>query len=123
MSPVPDFRKALHKLRPNNAVCSVYSTDSKTDLNGGETNEVEETVYENIPCHLSYSSSPAADGGVVANIDGDAVLFLDPEYQIPAGSKIVVLQNGVVETYIQTGKPRVYKSSQQISLKLQDKKA
>lgn len=123
MSVIPDFRTALHKLYSDDGKCSVFVTRSGTDLNGGETDEEEEMIFDDIPCRLSHGSTPASSGGIVSDVSDETTLILDPEYLIPEGSRIVVTQEGVTDTYINSGKPRVYKSSQQIKLTLYDKKA
>lgn len=124
--PIPDYSAVLQKtFRGDNPIgkCNVYTIQNSTDLNGGEESEEEVLLYENLPCHLSINSAPIASDGLAANVTKETKLFVDPDVNIPPGSKIVVTQRGITETYTNSGQPFAYQSHRGISLTLYDQKA
>ena len=70
------------------------------------------------PCRLSFSSSPAATDGNVAEVNQTVKLFCSPDITVKEGSKIVVTQNGVTTEYKQSGTPALYETHQEIILEL-----
>jgi hypothetical protein len=75
-------------------------------------------VIVNQPCKLSFSSSPSATNGDVAEINQTVKLFFAPEIKVKEGSKITVTQNGVTTAYKQSGTPAHYPTHQEILLEL-----
>ena len=75
-------------------------------------------VIINQPCRLSFSSSPSATNGDVAEINQTVKLFFAPEIKVKEGSKITVTQNGVTTEYKQSGTPAYYATHQEILLEL-----
>lgn len=53
----------------------------------------EKTIYENIPCRLSFSSAKNAEEELVTKGESSFTLFIGPETNIPINSKITVVQN------------------------------
>lgn len=45
-------------------------------------------------------------------------LYIDPDLEIPEGSKITVTQNGVIGDYERSGKAAVYTCHQEVPLEL-----
>lgn len=109
-------RTALEKLYTGR--CTVYEKAKSVDPDTFLTEVEDKAVLENIPCRLSFSSSPAATDGNAAAISQTIKLFLDPEISIKPGSWITVTQNGVTTDYKQSGTPAVYSSHQEIILEL-----
>ncbi len=76
-------------------------------------------VLEEQPCRLSFEILKAAvqseSGAAVSQV---AKLFVSPEVQIKAGSKITVAQDGVTTDYTHSGIPAVYPTHQEIILEL-----
>ena len=70
------------------------------------------------PCRLSFSSSPSAKDGDVAEINQTVKLFFAPEIKVKEGSKVTVTQNGVTTAYKQSGTPAVYQTHTEILLEL-----
>lgn len=110
-------RKALEETY--DGVCTIYERKPQEDPETGDTVFKEVQVWENIPCHLSYSSMPAtgeSDSG--AAVTQVTKLFLAPEAEIKPGSRIEITQQGVTGSYSRSGKPAVYSSHQEIELVL-----
>lgn len=100
-------------------VCTVYGRKPQEDPGTGDTVFGEVQVMENIPCHLSYSSIPAAgESDTGAAVTQATKLFLSPEIEIRPGSRIEISQQGVTGSYSRSGKPAVYSSHQEIELVL-----
>lgn len=116
-----DRRRAFGKLYK--ARCWVYET-IKTQTSAGETVFSKKATLEEIPCRLSYRSSPeSGDERTYSKVNQTVKLFLEPEHIIPEGSKINVMYNGRTVTYKNTGKPAVYEAHQEINLELDRKYA
>lgn len=100
------------------AICTVY--EYRTYKKNGITKQGEkETDIREQPCKLSFESlSTVAQnehGGVLAQ---SQKLFLAPELNIKANSKIVVTQNNKTESYSNSGVAAVYPTHQEITLNL-----
>lgn len=99
--------------------CSIYIREPKRDPETGVTSLEEVCKIENQVCHISFSSSGAAEGtDTITKVSQVIKLFLAPEIVIVPGSKIEVAQHGRTETYGQSGKAAVYFSHQEILLEL-----
>lgn len=97
--------------------CSIYK---HVQVRNPDTKLMEPTeipVDEDMPCKLSFSSISATQEGEMAAVSQEVKLFCAPELQILPGSKLVITQAGVTETYERTGLPAVYLSHQEIALK------
>ncbi len=91
--------------------CNIYEKTNVTDPVTKITGQKEKLIYENAACRLSYTritpSYKQAEG---------VKLFLAPEMLVRPGSKIVVTQNNVTETYKMSSLAAVYTSHQEIVL-------
>ena len=77
----------------------------------------EIVTAENVPCRISFKSSPATrqtDTG--ATLTQSIVLFTYPEVAIKAGSKIIAVINGEEVIYKASGEPTKHKSHQEVEL-------
>lgn len=99
--------------------CSIYEYERVTDEKTKLTKNQEVLKLENQLCRLSYSGSPVAVASNNATSRAQEVkMFLAPEIEVKAGSKIVVTQNGVTAAYCKSGEPAIYSSHQEIRLEL-----
>lgn len=99
--------------------CNVYEQHSTRN----ETTKLMETeeilVLEEQPCRISFSSIPStSESESVATVKQSVKLFIAPEVEIKAGSKIVVTQDSVTREYSRSGISAVYPSHQEIMLEL-----
>lgn len=100
-------------------VCSVYEYEKARDENTKLIKGSEKLTAESIPCRLSFSSIPVAEGdGTAVSRQQTVKLFLAPEIPVKAGSKIVVTQDGITRAYKGSSEPAVYTSHQEINLEL-----
>ncbi len=100
--------------------CTVTVRKSVLDSETSRTVQIEEPVYTDEPCRISYAAEVPAertDDGAYRKKQS-IVLFIDNALSIPPGSKITVTQNGVTEDYEMSGVPSVYSHHQQINLEL-----
>ena len=82
-----------------------------------ETEEI--LVLEEQPCRISFSSAPAtSESENVATVKQSVKLFIAPEVEVKAGTKIVVTQDNVTREYSRSGISAVYPSHQEIMLEL-----
>lgn len=110
-------KKAIESLYEGK--CSVYGygvvVDDKTHLKSNK----EYLLYKDIPCRLSVKSVNSASFEEVASgITQEIKLFLSNEYEIKAGCKIVVTQNGVATAYKNSGQANVKSNHQEVVLEL-----
>lgn len=99
--------------------CNIYEQHSVRN----ETTKLMETeevlVLEEQPCRISFSSIPStSESENVATVKQSVKLFIAPEIEIKAGSKIVVTQDNVTGKYSKSGVPATYPSHQEIALEL-----
>lgn len=94
--------------------CDVIEMKSQK---GEINNTMPVTVLENIPCRISFSSSPANSRGKEVSSTGQkARLFLAPDVNIKAGSRIIVSGEGFKTEYECAGTAAVYESHQEIDI-------
>lgn len=99
--------------------CTVISRIKKQDPVIKRTEFVEETIYENEPCRLSYQTlTPTTNKNGVAEVVQVPKLFISNELVIPPGSKIIVTQNGRTTEFSNSSEPAVYTNHQEIVLEL-----
>lgn len=92
------------------------------DKESGLTTQGEVILLENQPCHLSKEKDAAAVQTVsAAQVSQTVKLFISPDIQIKAGSKITVTQAGITAMYTHSGKTTVYDTHQEILLDLFEK--
>lgn len=85
----------------------------------GRTEPVPRVLAEEVPCRISYTTVKAAEPSEGAAATVQAVtLYIDPDLDIPEGSKITVSQNGVTRDYERSGTPAVYTAHQEVPLEL-----
>lgn len=100
-------------------ICRIYGMEAIKDPETMVTRQEEALVKEEVPCHLSVSSSaPVAGSSMAASVSQTIKLFLAPELSVPPGSRVEVTQQGRTESYAQSGKAAVYPSHQEIMLEL-----
>lgn len=87
----------------------------------GETRTHEEILLRDVPCALSKTYRPrtrqVVDNQVNYVVSYEALLFLAPEVAVPAGSRMVVRQDGVSYVFVQSAEPFVYPTHQEIYVK------
>lgn len=99
--------------------CTVIEYGKVKDPVTKITSEGEITVLENQPCKLSYSTIQSANQtDTVASVYQLVKLFISPEVNIKANSKIIVTQNGRETIYKNSGEPAIYFTHQEINLEL-----
>lgn len=110
-------KKAVESLY--NGVCSISEYREYKDDNSSITKFQEVIVYENIPCRLSYKTNDSSVQSRAVNYTSQKILlFIQNDINIKEGSKISVTQNNITCEYQNSGKPAIYKTHQEIILKL-----
>lgn len=100
-------------------VMTISERQSVKDPNTHITSTKEVVVLENQPCKLSFETIAAtAQTETAASLTQGTKLFLPPDVEVKAGSKIIVEQDGVKNAYSASGVPAVYPTHQEIILTL-----
>lgn len=106
-----------------NGKCQVTNRHKIKKSNGATAFE-DVVVITDQPCRLSYKTiSGANNGETMSGISQIIKLFLAPDVEILAGSKITVTQHGVTADYKASGQPAIYASHQEIILELYEENA
>jgi hypothetical protein len=93
-------------------------TDPETHI----SSEVETIAVADQPCLLSNMSiAPASSTEGVPSVAKNTKIFVAPDIPIKEGSKLVVTQDGITNTYERSGIPSVYPSHQEVSVNLMEK--
>ena len=112
-------RKILE--REYKGTCVIYEYGKEKDKISKLNRMAEKVVSgeQPLPCKLSFSNSPAAEGnGAAVTRQQSVKLFLSPDITVKPGSKIVVTQNDIIQAYKNSGTPAVYATHQEITLEL-----
>ncbi|WP_069955792.1 hypothetical protein [Clostridioides difficile] len=83
------------------------------------TNNKEVIVLENQPCKLSYKNIVSATEGKLAKLEQTIKLFISPDIEIKAGSKLIIND----KEYVRSGESAIYPNHQEIILELFKDKA
>jgi len=116
---VSSYKQAIQSLWTG--VCTVYvrSPSPTPDPDSGRTAWVVEAVAEAAPCRLSFETiTETLPESSAAKATQSVKLFIDPAVPIPAGSKLVVTQNGVTGEYTRSGEAAVYTGHKEVPLEL-----
>lgn len=116
-------RKAVESMYVG--VCDVVEYNAVKRENGS-VGFSEVVVIEKLPCRVSFgskkrsfdSSKPTVETVTATKLGQQIKLFVSPEVDIKAGSKIITTQNGLVTVYKNTGQPIMHGSHQEISVSL-----
>lgn len=106
-------------------VCDVVEYTMVKRKNGSVGFE-EVVVHEKLPCRVSFgskkrsfdSSKPTVETVTATKLGQQIKLFVSPDIEIKAGSKVITTQNCVTTVYKNTGQPIVHGTHQEISVSL-----
>ena len=115
-------RKAIESLYVGK--CTITNSQAVFDPVTKRTTFQDVELVADEPCRLSFSTvKEASQTSTVANVSQVVKLFIRPELEIAAGSKITVTQNGRTTKNVASGAPEVHSNHQEIILTLEDDKA
>lgn len=110
-------RKAIEMLYRDK--CTIVEYQPIKDPITKRTNNKEVVVLENQPCKLSYKNITSTEQGKVARIVQTIKLFISPDIEVKAGSKLIITnQNNVTKGYVRSGESTIYPNHQEIILEL-----
>jgi hypothetical protein len=110
-------RQALESLWQG--VCTITIREGTQNPTTKRTEFTESNLHQNQPCKLSFERITVTDDSDnAASIAQATKLFIAPEINIPAGSKITVTQNGKTAAYEKSGEPAIYSNHQEVPLEL-----
>lgn len=100
-------------------VASVTVCEGVLDPATGRTEPAERVTVEEVPCRVSYRTvKPTAPEAEAAQMVQTVTLYIDPDVDIPEGSKVTVTQHGVTRDYARSGTAAVYSNHQEVPLEL-----
>ncbi|EIS9734294.1 hypothetical protein K9757_14265 [Clostridioides difficile] len=114
---VSKTRKAIEMLYRDK--CTIVEYQPIKDAITKRTNNKEVIVLENQPCKLSYKNITSATDGKVAKLEQTIKLFISPDIEIKAGSKLIIND----KEYVRSGESAIYPNHQEIILELFKDKA
>ncbi|HBF0798881.1 TPA: hypothetical protein ACKOO2_002642 [Clostridioides difficile] len=114
---VSKTRKAIEMLYRDK--CTIVEYQPIKDAITKRTNNKEVIVLENQPCKLSYKNITSATDGKVAKLEQTIKLFISPNIEIKAGSKLIIND----KEYVRSGESAIYPNHQEIILELFKDKA
>ena len=101
---------------------TVYEWSSVTDPITHVTSEVETAIVVDQPCLLSNTSTaPTTSSEGVPSVSKTTKIFVAHDIHIKEGSKLVVTQDGVTNTYERSGVPAMYPTHQEVTVNLLEK--
>ncbi|HGS9151501.1 TPA: hypothetical protein ACMVLN_003562 [Clostridioides difficile] len=110
-------RKAIEMLYRDK--CTIVEYQPVKDPVTKRTNNKEVVVLENQPCKLSYKNITSTTDGKVAKLEQTIKLFISPNINIKAGSKLIIND----KEYVKSGESAMYPNHQEIILELFKDKA
>lgn len=115
-----DARPLIERLYRGTLTIHEWSliTDPVTHI----SSEVETITVADQPCMLSHTSTaPTTSAEGIPSVVKSTKIFVAPDVIIKEGSKLVVTQDGVTNTYERSGVPSVYPTHQEVSVNLMEK--
>ena len=99
--------------------CDIISQQEVFDPVSKQTSFESVTVVANQPCRLSFKTITMAQEGTGATRLVQVIkVFIAPEIEVEAGSRLVITQNGKTAEYKASGEPAIYSNHQEIILEL-----
>ena len=99
--------------------CDIISQQEVFDPVSKQTSFESVTVVPNQPCRLSFKTITMAQEGTGATRLVQVIkVFISPEIEVKAGSRLVITQNGKRAEYKASGEPALYSNHQEIILEL-----
>lgn len=112
-------RKAIESLYAGR--CDIISQQEVFDPITKQTSFEAVAVVKEQPCRLSFKNITAVEQGTGAAMVTQIIkVFIAPEIEVKAGSRLVITQNGKTAEYKASGEPARYGSHQEIILELAD---
>ncbi|MCI9978059.1 hypothetical protein JY742_18180 [Clostridioides difficile] len=119
---VSKSRKAIEMMYRDK--CTIVEYQPVKDPVSKRTSNKEVVVLENQPCKLSYKNIASATDGKVAKLTQTIKLFISPNIEVKAGSKLIITnQNNITKEYIRSGESAIYPNHQELILELLKDKA
>ncbi len=110
-------KKAIEQLYED--VCTVCEYQSIKNEKTKLTEKREVVILENLPCKISFENTAVTAGKEgAAEQEISVKLFLAPNINIKAGSKVIVIHNGETTAYSNSGVSARFFTHQEIELKL-----
>ena len=107
-------KKAIQSLWTG--VCNIFGFKDVEDKYGATTH-AEVTLFENLPCRLSFKNISQTSQTESFAVSSQVVkLFIATEVYVPPGSVVEVTQNGITRKYKHSGISAVYTNHQEIVL-------
>lgn len=114
---VSAYENALKRLWVG--LCDVFIRETTVNPANGRDEPSEVQKIRNEPCRISFGSvSSTGERDEAPTVQQTVKLFVSKDVEIPAGSKIIVTQNGVTTSYTRSGQPAVYRYHQEVPLEL-----
>ena len=111
------YRKAIQSLWTGKATITVR--DGVLNEDTGRTEPVERVTASDLACRISFAAVKSTEADEeAARVVQTVTLYIDPDLEIPEGSKITVTQNNVTGDYERSGKAAVYTCHQEVPLEL-----
>lgn len=102
--------------------CTIYNRENVRDENTHITKQEWVVYKEDIPCRLSSKSISTVDSSSDYPIVRQEIkLFLSPDVEIKAGSKIEVTHLGETKIYKKSSTALIYENHQELNIDLQEK--
>lgn len=114
---VSKTRKAIEMLYRDK--CTIVEYQPVKDPITKRTNNKEIVVLENQPCKLAYKNITPTEQGEVAKLTQTIKLFISPDIEIKAGSKLIINN----KDYVRSGESAIYPNHQEVILELFKDKA
>lgn len=114
-------RKAIESMYKD--TCNVYEWQKTKDPITHANKFGEVLVHANKKCKLSHSTITVTSDDKAATQKQTIKLFIAPELEIKAGSKISITHQGRTVDYKRSGVPAIYTNHQEFMLELFDKYA
>lgn len=110
-------RKELEKMYDGRCTVTEYQKYTKPNKSTGFQ---EVVVLSDEPCRLSFVSSPKTEpqDSYASEMTQTIKVFIAPEINVKAGSKLTITQHGVTNDYKSSGVPIVHATHQEIILEL-----
>lgn len=99
--------------------CDIVSQKEVFDPITKQTSFEDVKVITGQPCRLSFKTiAIAQEGNGATRLSQVIKVFIAPDIEVKAGSRLVITQNGKTAEYKASGEPALYSSHQEIVLEL-----
>lgn len=112
---IASYRKSI-EMAYSDFITVEIKQGEKVNPDTYETEPDIDIAYDLVPCRISFGSSNVNEEGLISTAEQKVTVFVYPDMDIPTGSRVTVLREGVRLLFEASGPPNIYPTHREYPL-------